>query len=199
MAKRGLNDEELRALAKEVGGTRVVRRILAGTTLVVTKPLQKTSRPARMTQGKPVLLPAIPRFVTEEAFRVRSNGEVPIRRFGKKFRERFLPLVERKVPAAALRGDKLAKDSSDGSILATVGADIATRKRARVFLAHVFEFLKTADTACWYMCYAVDAYGLVGALDIDYMKGGWGIEAIDVPDGDEWPADFHFLHSCFTT
>lgn len=139
--------------------------------------------------GEPVELPVIPCFVAHEKFVVNRDGELPISGLGRNFQTNFLDVVEEPVPAATLKQRRLLKRSVDGPILAALGdADLAKIEKARVALAHVFSYLKTAARNRWYIFYVADAKGRVWAVDASWDGRGWGLEAYSVRDPNGWLA-----------
>ena len=140
----------------------------------------------------PLEMPALDRFVASEKLAVNTSAsaELPISYLGNNLREHFLGLVEENVPAAMLQQRKLKKRSLDAPILAAHGDhDLTKITKARVFLAHAFNFLKTANRKRWYVFYVADANGLVWAVRADWRDGGWYLEAYSVSAPSTWRAD----------
>ncbi len=74
-----------------------------------------------------------------------------------------------------VRQRKLLRRSVDTPILAALGdKDVAKIVRARMALAHVFSFLKTADRSKWFIFYVADAKGNVWAVNA--VLGRWRLE-----------------------
>lgn len=206
-ASADLKAGELNALVKKVGGVEKVRQVLRGELKLTTSPAAastvaraKSSVSRRVLAGlleevvEPVHLPAIPRFVAREKFVVDRNGELPISGLGSNFETNFLDVEETGVPAIVLKQRRLRQRSVDTSILAALGdTDLAKIEKARIALAHVFGYLKTANCGLWYIFYVADAKGRVWAVHAYWYGGGWYVEAFSVSDPNEWFTDLHVV------
>lgn len=137
--------------------------------------------------GEPVKLSAVERFVARDKFVVNRNGELPISYLGDNIKGNFLDVVEDNVAPMTVKQRKLRKSSVDGPILAALGdKDLNKVEKARVALAHTFEFLKTADKSKWFIFYVADAKGVVWAVSADWDGGGWGVGANPVTSPHGW-------------
>ena len=140
-----------------------------------------------LEEGGLINLSAVDRFVVSEKFKVDVNGELPISYLGDNLWENFLDLVEENVPAMTVRKRKLLKSSPDKRILAALGDNNLDKiEKARTYLAHVFEFLKTADRNKWYVFYVADKNGNVWAVFAAWNVGGWDVGAFSVQDPIGW-------------
>ena len=139
--------------------------------------------------GQPVPVAATARFVVREKFVVDCNGELPITYVGEGFVEQFFDLVEERVEAVALRKYRLLKASIDDPIIAGLGG----AGSARIALAHLFEYLKSADRDAWYFFYVTDARGKLWAVDTYWRDGGWDLEAYTVTYPRGWRGGGHVV------
>jgi hypothetical protein len=126
--------------------------------------------------GEPVYLPAAGRFVARDKFVAYRAGELPIRYLGDDFTAHFLDVIERQVPAETLYQYRLVRSSVDGPIFAALGGEHG----ARIALAQIYEFLKTADRGQWFFFYVADAAGELWAVDTYWREQGWDLEAYSV-------------------
>ena len=132
--------------------------------------------------GEPIEFPAVERFVTAEHFVLNKDREVPISYLGDNFKQWLLGLTETNVPAITVRQRKLLKQSVDTPILTALGGEI----KAKTFMAHVHEFLKTADRTKWYLFYITTVSGTVCALYAGWYGDGWYLDAYSVSDPGPW-------------
>lgn len=185
-ASQNLTAGQLNAIVKKLGGEQGAMRFLADETIVTENPKNIASRTviAKLLEevGQPVDLPATPRFVAKDMFVVDRKGELPISYLGDNFQANFLDVVEENVEAAALKQRKLLKRSVDGPILSALEGE----EKARVALAHVFDYLKTADRNLWFIFYVADAKGVLWAVYAAWNGGGWYVHAYAVSDPNEW-------------
>jgi hypothetical protein len=185
-ASQNLTAGQLNAIVKKLGGEQGALRFLADETIVSENPKNGASRTviAKLLEevGQPVDLPAIERFVAREKFVVDRNGELPISHLGDNFRANFLDVVEENVEAAKLTQRKLLKRSVDKPILSALDGE----EKARIALAHVFDYLKTADRNLWFIFYVKDAKGVLWAVYAGWDDGGWYVDADAVSNPDEW-------------
>lgn len=195
-AMADLTGGEMNAVVKTLGGSDVVKQILRGE--LVVKVEAKPRPIVRLLEevGMPTELAAIASFVARDKFVVNTKGELSISYLGANFRANFLDVVEADVPAAVLRQRKLLKSSVDTPILAALGDEDPTKvEKARVALAHVFSYLKTADRSLWFLFYVADAKGVVWVVRAHWHDGGWHVLALPVSDPYEWNANRHVV-SC---
>lgn len=188
-AMADLTGGETNALVKIVGGSDVVRQILRGE--MVVKVEAKPCPVVRLLEevGTPIELTAVARFVARDKFVADVNGELPISYLGDNFRANFLDVVETDVPAVTLKQRKLLKSSVDAPILAALGGEDPRKvEKARVALAHVFSYLKSADRSLWFIFYVADAKGTVWAVGASWDGGGWLVGAFPVSYPVEWDA-----------
>jgi len=192
------------AVWNKLGGEEGVDRLLAGELIITergnlatpAKSVKKRSpRPAPSDLfeqiGEPVSVPSSDRFVARDKFVVDRNGELPISWLSDNFQTNFLDLVEENVPAVSLKQRKLKKRSLDGPIISALRG----KKRARVALAHAFNFLKVADRSRWYIFYILDSKGVLWAVRACWSDDGWYVHAYSVEDPREWLAGNHVV-SC---
>src|SRR5262245_48614688 len=90
--------------------------------------------------GEAVEISAVRHFVARDKFVVDRKGELPITYIGEAFTSNFLGLVEKGVKRRELNQYKLLESSIDRRIFSALGG----KRRARIALANVFEFLKVA-------------------------------------------------------
>jgi hypothetical protein len=126
--------------------------------------------------GEPVAMCADMRFIARDRFLLDRGGELPISYIGDDFTAHFLDLIEEGVEAAALQQYRLTKGAVDALIFAALGG----QDRARIALAHLHHFLKTADRAHWFFFYVTDASGMLWAVDAYWRDHGWDLEAYSV-------------------
>ncbi len=187
----------MEAVINKLGGEERVDQFLAGKLVVVGTPgilaKAKSGASRRVLAnlleevGEPAKLPAVKRFVAREKFIVDCNGELPISFLGSNFQENFLDVVEENVRVAILKQRKLLKPSVDTPILAALGdPDLQKIKKAKVALAHVFHFLKTADRSKWFVFYVADAKGNVWTVLARWFDVGWFVYANAVSYPYEW-------------
>lgn len=174
------------AIVNKLGGEEAGDRFLANELIVTENPKVGVSRTtiAKLLEevGQPVDLPAIERFVAREKFVVDRNGELPISYLGDNFRNNFLDVIEENVEATALKQRKLLKRSVDGPILSALEGE----EKARVALAHVFDYLKTADRKLWFIFYVKDAKGMLWAVRARWDDDGWDVYAIALTSPGGW-------------
>jgi hypothetical protein len=198
-----VNLGQVEALINKIGGESAIARVLSGE-LVITEPgnLVKAKRVATPKVladlleevGEPTKLSAAERFVARDKFVVNQNGELPISYLGDNFKGNFLDVVEEDVKPMTAKQRKLRKSSVDGPILAALGdKDLNKIEKARVALAHAFEFLKTADKSKWYIFYVADAKGVVWAVGARWDGGGWYVEAFPVTRPNVWRGGRHVV------
>ncbi len=191
-----VNLGQVEALINKIGGESAIARVLSGE-LVVTEPgnagqAKHAAAPKVLADlleqvGEPVKLSAVERFVARDKFMVNRNGELPISYLGDNFKGNFLDVVEEDVKPMTAKQRKLRKSSVDGPILAALGdKDLNKVEKARVALAHTFEFLKTADKSKWFIFYVADAKGVLWAVGADWGVDGWRVEASPVAYPLEW-------------
>lgn len=191
-----VNLGQVEALINKIGGESAIARVLSGE-LVVTEPgnlvkAKRASSPKVLADlleevGEPIKLSAVGRFVARDKFVVNRNGELPISYLGDNFKGNFLDVVEESVKPMTAKQRKLRKSSVDGPILAALGdKDLNKIEKARVTLAHAFEFLKTADKSKWFIFYVADAKGVAWAVFARWNGHGWGVEASPVTYPGEW-------------
>lgn len=177
-----LTHGETNAFVKLAGGAEAVRAVLRGdrTLKVEVKNGGSNTVIANLLEEvrQSVKLPAIERFIAREKFKVDCNGELPISFLSDNFRTNLLGVVEEGVEAATLRQRKLLKSSTNDPILCALGG----KDKARVALAHVFDYLKTADRTQWYIFYVADVKGVPWAVFAGWFSddGGWSVEARSV-------------------
>jgi len=192
-ASQNLTAGQLNAIVKKLGGEKGAMRFLAGELIVTENPKVGASRTiiAKLLEevGQPVDLPAIERFVARQKFVVDQSGELPISYLGDNFRANFLDVVEENVKAAALKQRKLLKRLVDKPILSALGGE----EKARVALAHVFDYLKTADRNLWFIFYVKDAKGVLWAVSAYWRGVGWSVGAFAVSDPDAWGDGSHVV------
>jgi hypothetical protein len=94
-----------------------------------------TSEPADLIRpvGEPLILPAIPKFVAQDAF-TEANG---IAVMSAEFKQRILPLVEEGVPAKTIRVSDLTRDARNARIYTALDVD----ERGELSPAHLFHLL----------------------------------------------------------
>lgn len=186
-AMADLTGGEMNAVVKTLGGSDVVRQILRGE--LVVKVEAKPRPIVRLLEevGVPVELSAVAHFVARDKFKVDVRGELPISYLGANFRANFLNVVETDVPAVRLKQRKLLKKSVDIPILRALGdEDPAKAEKARIALAHVFNYLKKADRSLWFIFYVADAKGTVWAVHAYWGVDGWNVSADPVSGPHEW-------------
>lgn len=139
--------------------------------------------------GEPVKLPACTRFVARDKFvkNTDATAELLISYMGENFHNNFLDVVEKNVKPATLKQRKLLNGSVDTPILSALGdKDPGNIKKAKTALAHVHNFLKTADSNRWYIFYVADKNGTVRAVFAYWSGGGWFVSASAVADPSGW-------------
>jgi hypothetical protein len=136
--------------------------------------------------GKPIKLAGHKRFVASEKFVINTDGEVPFSEFGPNFENNFLAVDEPDVKPITVKQRKLRKPSVDGPILKALGDTVENIVRARIALAHVFNFLKTADRTGWYIFYVADAKDKPWAVYAYWDGLGWFVGANAVSHPHEW-------------
>jgi len=189
LAIANLTGGELNALVKKVGGEDAVRRILRGE-LIVGEPKNVTALKRTTSQkvlagllelvGEPLKLGAVKSFKVEK-FRIDRNGELPISYIGDDLKTHVLKVLGSEIDAKpiTLKQRKLLKMSVDGPILDALGG----HDKARISLAHAFEFLKTADKTKWYLFYIEGTDWVLSAV---WNVDGWNLEAYSVTSPLEW-------------
>ena len=127
-------------------------------------------------------LPAIKEFIARDRFIVDTseNAELKISGLGTNFKNWFLCKVEKNVGACEAKVSKLLKRSFDKPILDELG------DKAENALAHVYEFLKTADRSVWHIFYVKDVSGVLRAVRARWYDDGWSVSALEVSDSNEW-------------
>ena len=194
-----LSADQTEALIDKVGGIDGLKKLLADE-WVVGEPANFLKNGARGTSGEvvadllevvgqPVELPAAERFVARDKFVVDSAGELPLTYVGEDFTEKFLGVVEEGVTTARIQPYKLVKATIDGPIFSALGGEGG----AKIALAHLFEFLKTADRSSWYFFYVVDAAGSLWAVDTYWRDGGWDLESYSVTYPRGWRGGGHVV------
>jgi hypothetical protein len=139
--------------------------------------------------GESVEISAIARFVARDKFVIDRAGELPITYVGEAFTENFLGLVEEGLKTSQLRQRRLLESSVDGPIFSALGGET----EAKIPLAHVFEFLKTADRSRWFFFYVADVSGNLWAIDTYWRARGWDLEAYSVTYPRGWRAGGHVV------
>jgi hypothetical protein len=139
--------------------------------------------------GDSVEVSAIRRFVARDKFVIDRAGELPITYVGEAFTENFLGLVEEGLKTSQLRQRRLLESSVDGPIFSALGGET----EAKIPLAHVFEFLKTADRSRWFFFYVADVSGNLWAIDTYWRARGWDLEAYSVTYPRGWRAGGHVV------
>lgn len=177
-----LSFDQTEKLMSRIGGMNGLYKLLSGE-WIVGEPagIQKTTGSEIIADllevvGDQVKIAARERFIARDSFAPGGNGELPISLLGDDFTENFLGLVEEGVKPADLRQYKLVKSTVDGPIFVALGGE----SKAKVALAHVFDFLKTADRARWFFFYVTDVNGILWAIDTYWRDDGWDIEAYSV-------------------
>ena len=128
--------------------------------------------------GSLIGLPAVKNFIASDTFMVSCDGELPVSYLSETFKENFLGVTRKITPAAVVRQRRLLWYFFDGHILAALGdKDPAKIERARVALAHVPVFLKTADRTEQFLFYVQNAEEIALAVIVDWLKNGWRFEA----------------------
>ncbi|MDH7637702.1 hypothetical protein [Sphingomonas oryzagri] len=149
-----------------------------------------TARPPMIVAGilevvaDAIEVAGVTHFVTRQKFVVDREGELPISYVGDDFASHFLPLTETDVAGATLLQYRLMKGTVDEPIFAALGGE----KQARIPLAHLFAFLKTADRSRWFFAYVADATGRLWAIDTYWRDRGWDLEAYSVTYPRGWRA-----------
>lgn len=196
MAKYPNTMGRIEAVWNMLGGEEGVDRFLSGQ-LVVTEPsnlktaLLSKSSPKILAslleqEGGPVFLPFCRIFVARDKFK-KGNRELPISGMGSNFQNNFLDVIESDVAPMSVKQRKLLKSSLDAPILSALGdKDPSKLRKARVALAHMYEFLKTAGKGRWYIFYVADSKGVVWAVYAFWFDGGWNFEANSVTRAREW-------------
>lgn len=185
-AMADLTGGEMNALVKTVGGSNVVRQILRGEiTVRVIKGLLEEFGP--MTETR-----AIANFVARNKFVADVQGELPIWSLSASFQRIFLDVIELDVPFAMLKQSKLLKPATNPVILAALGNTTKIEK-ARVALAHVFSYLKTADHRFRFLFYVADAKGIIWAVHASWNVGGWAINAYPNSNSGEWRENIYVM------
>lgn len=132
--------------------------------------------------GEPVKVPTYDRFVAQDKFVIDTHGELPISYLDKNFERNFLDFVENRVKAVTLKQRNLLRRSADGPILSALGGV----GKAKIALAHVFDFLITADVSRHFIFYVADGSGTPWALYASWNVRGWHIEANPVTRSGVW-------------
>ena len=90
----------------------------------------------------------------------------------------FLLLIEEDVKPIILRQCKLAQCSSDGPVLTALGGE----DRAKIALAHMCGFLKTADKTDFFFFFVANSKGIVWDVDAHYNRSrdAWNLDAVMV-------------------
>jgi hypothetical protein len=182
---------QIEALLNKVGGMDGLQKVLSGEWIVgePAKVLKRTASASKKVlagllelYGEPVKVSAVERFVARDKFVIDRNGELPISWLGDNFKTNFLDVVEDNAKAATLKQRKLLKRSVDGPILSALGGV----EKAKIALANVFDFLKTADRTKWFIFYVADAKGTVWAVSAYWDDHGWDVGALPVTDPGGW-------------
>jgi len=133
--------------------------------------------------------PAIKEFVVCNKFVVDTSdtAELKISCLGTNFENWFLGKVEKDVGACEVKVSKLLRRSLDKPILDELGG---TAEKA---LAHVYEFLKSADHNSWYIFYVKDVSDVLRAVSARWSGDGWHVGARSVEYPIEWLDGFQVV------
>lgn len=134
--------------------------------------------------GKPANLLPTANFVVADHFKINTDSEFPISCMGENFKAWLLSLTEKRVPQRTLGMQRLLKNSVDEPIIRAMGG----KTRARTYMAHVWQFLKTADRSKLYIFYIKNINGVVCALRARWYVGGWLLDASAVSRPGPWSA-----------
>jgi len=134
-------------------------------------------------------LPKVGESIARDKFVVntKNGAELKISYLGDNFQKWFLDKVEKDVSGCEMKVSKLLKNSPDKPILDEL-AD-----KAENALAHVYEFLKTADKGVWYIFYVKDVNDRLRAVNADWDVDGWHVGADSVGDRYERNAGNHVV------
>lgn len=133
---------------------------------------------------------AIPEFVVAEKYREGETVDgIRVAWLGQNFKANFLKKIERAVPALEMREHELVERSRDPAIIVELGGE----EQVETFLAHFWEFLKTADKKLWHVRYIRDVNGVLWAVCGDWSGDGLyvGASPLDYPNG--WRVGRRFL------
>lgn len=148
------------------------------------KPTPAPVAPLLEQIGEPIELSSSERFAVADEFLLGTDYPLPVSYMGDNFKRQLLPLIEASVPKATLQKRKLLKSSVDTQIL----KELSGEEKARSYMAHVKQFLQTADRSDWYIFYVVDAFGVLCALVVLWRGGGWSLDVFPVSDPGQWDA-----------
>jgi len=137
-----------------------------------------------------ISFPAIPKFVAAEKFREGETVDgIKVAQLGDNFKANFLTKVEESVPALEMREHELIARSRDPAIITELGGE----GQVETFLAHFWEFLKTADQAHWHVRYVRDTHGVLWAVYGYWLVDGWDFVAFPLGDPFRWFAGCRVL------
>jgi hypothetical protein len=122
-------------------------------------------------------LPPVEQFVAKQLTEENPKGELPTSLCGRGFEIDFEDLIEKQVPQARVRIQKLARRAYDKEILGACGDHDALRvEKSAIALAHLARFLATADRERWYLCFVKDDEGKAKSVTADWHYEGWRFE-----------------------
>lgn len=137
-----------------------------------------------------VSFPAIDEFVVAEKFREGETVDgIMVASLGGNFKANFLKKVEKSVPMLVMREHELVTGSRDPAIITELGGE----EQVESFLAHFWEFLKTANRELWHVCYIRDVNGVLWAVLARRFSGGLRVVALSLDSLFDWDAGSRFL------
>lgn len=179
-----LTDREKDTFVEMVGGTDVVRQIRRGEMHVRLIKVGGKNETTCVLGGlleeddETFVFPAAGRLVVREEFKEDRDGEIPISAVHGASVEDFLDIIEEGAPIAVLKRRKLLERSRDMRILFALGIQRSVEvEKVRVAVAHIKEFLKTADRLQWFHFF----FGAKLMSMIIHWDGyGWDFEVIPI-------------------
>lgn len=137
-----------------------------------------------------VSLPAVDKFIAAEKFREGETvAGIKVAWLGENFKTNFLTKVEKSVPALEMREHGLVTPSRDPAIITEFGGE----EQVESFLAHFWEFLKTADRNLRHVRHIRDVNGVLWAVRGFWLSDGLSVEASPLDGPSDWDAGRRFL------
>lgn len=143
-----------------------------------------------LTFLRTVSFPAADNFVAAEKFREGETVDgIRVAWLGDNFKTFFLKKVEKSISALEMREYKLDTESHDPAIITELGGE----ERVESFLAHFWEFLKTADQTLWHVRYIRGVNGVLWAVSACWRSDGLFVGAYSLSYPRDWNAGPRFL------
>jgi hypothetical protein len=130
------------------------------------------------------------KFVAKDKFKVdvSEKAEVKISGLGDNFKAWFLKKIEPPFAGSTINGRKLEKNFVDGPIIKELGAE----KAAEIMLAELFSAMKAQQDGEHnsLLAYILDINGILRAVGVRWVGGGWRVSALSVENPSEWNAGY---------